>query len=98
MTRRDWTRSRFDTADEDPLTAMSNLVDIMLVFACGLIAALVTQPTPSQKNGGEEIVEGREVPNLPPGVGEVGSGYESIGRVYRDPESGKMILIGPNDH
>lgn len=97
MSRSDWRRGRFDTADDEPLAAMSNLLDIMLVFACGLIAALATQRTPIAERGGQEIVEGREIPELPTGLGDPGSGYESVGRVYRDPESGKLVLIGGPD-
>lgn len=94
MRRRDWCRSRFDQADDEPLGPMSNLVDIMLVFACGLIAALVASELPQKREGGQEITEGRELPDMPEGVGESGSGYEAVGQVYRDPETGKMILIG----
>lgn len=106
--RRNWKRSRFDAPEQDPLAAMSNLVDIMLVFACGLIAALAAQRTlPEgssqglpQQGGGEEIVEGREMPQLPAGAGQLGSGYEAVGQVYRDSKTGKMILIGADqdDH
>lgn len=39
--QRNWSQSRFDSQDEEPLGPLANLVDIMLVFACGLIAALV---------------------------------------------------------
>lgn len=98
MNRRAWGRSYFDAADDEPLASMSNLVDIMLVFACGLIAALAAQqqaPTPS--SGGQEVVEGSEIPELPAGIGGPGVGYQAVGRVYRDPESGKMLLIGPSD-
>lgn len=28
--------------DDDPMSSMANMVDIMLVFACGLLCALVT--------------------------------------------------------
>ena len=37
-----WRDSEFLESDEDPLGPMANLVDIILVFACGLIAALVS--------------------------------------------------------
>ena len=37
----DWRRSHFFEHDDDPLGPMANLVDIILVFACGLIAVLV---------------------------------------------------------
>lgn len=88
----DWRRSRFDHPDDEPLGPLSNLVDIMLVFVCGLIAALAAQQNASP-TGGEEITEGREIPEVPRGIGESGSGYESVGQVYRDPETGKLILI-----
>lgn len=94
MRRRNWSQSRFDDADDEPLGPLSNLVDIMLVFACGLIAALVASELPQKRSGGQEVTEGRELPDVPQGVGETGSGYEAVGRVYRDPETGKMILVG----
>ena len=93
MRRREWRRSRFDDPDDEPLGPMSNLVDIMLVFACGLIAALAAQTAP-EAGGGREISAGRELPEVPRGVGESGSGYEAVGQVYRDPETGRMVLIG----
>ncbi len=99
MSRRAWGCSRFDAADDEPLAAMSNLVDIMLVFACGLIAALAAQQqAPLRHRGGQQqVVEGREIPDVPSGVGELGSGYQAMGRVYRDSQSGKMVLIGPSE-
>ena len=93
MRRREWRRSRFDDPDDEPLGPLSNLVDIMLVFACGLIAALAAQQASETRSGGREITEGRELPEVPDGVGEAGSGYEAVGQVYRDPESGDMVLI-----
>lgn len=93
MRRREWRRSRFDDPDDEPLGPLSNLVDIMLVFACGLIAALAAQQASEARSGGREISEGRELPEVPEGVGEAGSGYEAVGQVYRDPETGDMVLI-----
>ncbi|MEF8834204.1 MAG: hypothetical protein V5A42_05025 [Halofilum sp. (in: g-proteobacteria)] len=100
MRRRNWRRSRFDDPDDEPLGPLSNLVDIMLVFACGLIAALAAQQASESRSGGREITEGRELPEVPDGVGEAGSGYEAVGQVYREPETGEMVLIdatGGND-
>ena len=93
MRRRDWRRSRFDDPDDEPLGPLSNLVDIMLVFACGLIAALAAQQASEPRSSGREISQGRELPDVPKGVGETGSGYEAVGQVYRDPETGDMVLI-----
>lgn len=41
-------RSRFDRESEEPLGPLANLVDIMLVFACGLIGALFASSEHSQ--------------------------------------------------
>lgn len=93
--RRRWGSARFDETPEDPQASLVNLVDIMLVFICGLIVALVSaQP---QFAGGEQLVEqGKELAELPEGMqGEAaGEGMEPVGQVYRDPKTGKLILVG----
>jgi hypothetical protein len=89
--------SRFDDADADPLTGMANLADVMLVFACGLLTALgVSQLASRQpdKSGGVSLEQGKEVPELPRGEGGGLEGYESVGKVYRDAKSGKLVMIG----
>nr|WP_298410697.1 hypothetical protein [uncultured Halomonas sp.] len=88
----DYRRSRFDSVDEEPLGPLANLADIMLVFAVGLMVALAASRD-TGSNGGVELEAGREMPELPAGMEASGSGYESVGRVYRDPQSGKLILI-----
>lgn len=94
-----WQRGRFDTSEEEPLGPLANLLDLMLVFSCGLIAALIAMSEQLQEHFQQEqtqqvIERGRELPKMPGnGVGG-GDGYESIGQVYRDPETGKLILIG----
>lgn len=96
---RRWHRSRFDQPEEEPLGPMANLVDLMLVFVCGLVAALVAispdlsqnlRQTPSQT---PRVEQGRELPKLPDSLKGDGSGYQSVGKVYRDPETGKLILV-----
>ncbi|MDX1504920.1 MAG: DUF2149 domain-containing protein [Spongiibacter sp.] len=97
-----WRRSSFLDHDEDPLGPLANLVDIILVFACGLIAALVAFSPDLQRHFdarpdtrvitlGEELVE---VPESVERERQSGAGYESLGEVYRDPATGKLILIG----
>lgn len=100
--RRRWSSSRFDETPEDPQASLVNLVDIMLVFICGLIVALVSaQPqfnmTTSGEQGSKQVVEqGRELAELPEGLrGQTpGGGMEPVGQVYRDPKTGKLILVG----
>jgi len=99
--KRRWGSARFDDTPEDPQASLVNLVDIMLVFICGLIVALVSaQPqfTASKLDaGGEQVVEqGRELAEMPEGMrGQAaGAGMEPVGQVYRDPKTGKLILVG----
>lgn len=102
----DWRRSHFFDHDEDPLGPMANLVDIILVFACGLIAALVAYSPDLQQHFDQgrqlrDLSLGEEMPEAPESLKsrvEGGSGYESLGQVYRDPKTGKLILIGPEAH
>ena len=96
--------SRFDDGGEaDPLAALANLVDLMLVFACGLIAALVArtdllqqlQQSTLRPQQPVPVERGRELPQLPAAIQQGGgAGMESVGRVYRDPKTGKLILVG----
>ncbi len=94
-----WRRSSFLDTDEDPLGPLANLIDIVLVFACGLIAALVAFSTDLQDHfevQPQEITLGKELPKLPDNMQQQmqdGSGYEAVGQVYRDPQTGKLILI-----
>lgn len=97
---RKWNSNRFDQQDEEPLGPLANLLDLMLVFACGLIAALIGMSKNvdeffEQQPPSEQVVEkGRELPQLPSQGESGGNGYEAVGQVYRDPETGKLILIG----
>jgi hypothetical protein len=87
--------SRFSQDDEDPRASLVNLVDVMLVFACGLLAALSAGGQTVFKNA-QEVIQGKEITTPPTGSQSVGSGYESVGQVYRDPKTGKLLLIEEN--
>lgn len=90
--------SRFDAPDEEPMGPLANLADIMLVFAVGLVVVLVSADDGVRESGGgTEVEAGEEIPELPDGAGEAGSGFESMGQVYRDPETGRMLLIEGGD-
>ena len=97
-----WRRSAFFDSDEDPLGPLANLVDIILVFVCGLVAALVSFSPDLQQHFAtaqppRDISLGKEMATVPESVRqqvERGSGYEALGKVYRDPKTGKLVLIG----
>ncbi|TDT44422.1 hypothetical protein DES49_0524 [Halospina denitrificans] len=87
-------RSRFDITDEDPMGPLANMADIMLVFAVGLMVALAaSERADNPMESGVDVEAGREMPELPEGAGETGEGYQPMGQVYRDPETGRMIMI-----
>jgi hypothetical protein len=84
--------SRFNHEDEDPRASLVNLVDVMLVFACGLLAAL-SAGQQSTLNRQQEVNKGREIEAPATGKQSAGNGYDAIGQVYRDPKTGKLFLI-----
>lgn len=98
--------------DVDPLTGAANLVDAILVFACGLLVALViswnlhsvifSTTTPEEKRMILETVrqvvqirQGKEITDLPDVIKGKGEGYQEEGTVYRDPKTGKLIMVTP---
>ena len=103
-----WRSSSFDSQDDEPLGPLANLVDIMLVFACGLIAALVAQSADLKQHFDvqntssfeqamqQEITQGKELIDVPESLknsAQGADGYQSMGQVYKDPKTGKLILI-----
>jgi len=115
----EWRSSQFDSQEQEPLGPLANLIDIMLVFACGLIAALVAlspelgqhfqvnqlassasiEPLTSKQSSAKiQPVDsvGKELTSTPEALKnklKSQEGYQSMGQVYRDPETGKLILI-----
>lgn len=97
-----WRTSSFDNEDSEPLAPLANLIDIMLVFACGLIAALVAispdlkQHFSSTKT--QQVIQaGKELAEMPESMQQQmqsREGYQAMGQVYKDPKTGKLILIG----
>ena len=82
---------RKPSEDVSPMEGVANIVDVMLVFACGLIIALIAAwnvdvtKTPYRvsdiKEGGgqeEEISE---------------EDLQEMGKVFMDPATGKMYVI-----
>lgn len=102
-----WRSSQFDSQEQEPLGPLANLIDIMLVFSCGLIAALVAvspeleQHFQINKNDSAVQIQpvnsvGKELTSAPEALKnklQSQVGYQSMGQVYRDPKTGKLILI-----
>jgi len=92
--RPQYRRSRFDVTDEDPMGPLANMADIMLVFAVGLMVALAASDAATTPcNPGWTWKPAAKCPSFPKGAGESGEGFQPMGQVYQDPETGRMILI-----
>lgn len=90
--------ARFDlsyaNSDEDPRASLVNLVDVMLVFACGLLAALAAG-SQSSLQPAKPVEKGQEIERPAAGATRGGAGYDRVGEVFRDPKTGKLVLVEP---
>lgn len=86
--------------DDDPMSGMANLSDAMLVLALGFlvfaIMALSTNPDliqqsqqPSQDVSSGEMLN----QNLTDSGGMEDSGYSEVGKVYKDPYTGELVMV-----
>ena len=93
-------RRRLDEEEINPLDGVVNIVDAMLVFACGLMLSLVIYwNVDIQGSGATQIEQGKDVTqieqikeNLEKSQKD-GDHYEKLGTVYKDPETGKMYML-----
>ncbi|OPX86473.1 MAG: hypothetical protein A4E53_02906 [Pelotomaculum sp. PtaB.Bin104] len=96
-------RSSRRRASEDvsPLEGAINIVDAMLVFACGLMLSLVMHWNVDLSqigervnlNRGQEVTETPEIrDDLIETQGE-GKLYEKMGTVYKDPATGQLFML-----
>ena len=96
-------RRRLRTLDEEanPLEGAVNIVDAMLVFACGLMLALVIRwnvdlaqfGDPVNVTQGEEVTDDADIrSDLVETEGE-GRIYQKMGTVYKDPATGKLFML-----
>lgn len=98
-----WQSQHFAEQDTDPLAGFANIMDVMLVFALGLMLALIAQsPELRDKlniNTKNEIKisTGDELIDAPDSIEEAlksnTDGMQPLGQVYQDPKTGKLILI-----
>ena len=101
-------RKRFSEGEEDPMAGTSNLVDAMLVIAVGLLIfvviswnmqSVVFQNQDQQQAIEEsspdvtEVSEGQVLNETPDTSNSSGQGYMEMGKVYKDPSTGKLIMV-----
>ncbi len=92
--------SYLEEEDADPRVGLVNLADVMLVFACGLMLALVAYwnldvSAMQQVTETDSMEEVENVEELDSATG--GDSYQDMGRVYKDPKTGTMYLLSKED-
>jgi hypothetical protein len=63
-------------------------------FACGLLAALAAGTQGALKVP-KAVEKGQPIERPASGITQAGSGYDRVGEVFRDPKTGKLVLIEP---
>lgn len=89
------------TEEVDPLQGVVNIVDAMLVFACGLMLSLVmhwnvdldqTKDTVNITQG-KDITQTQDVRKDLHENQKDGKSYKKMGSVYKDPSTGKLFMV-----
>ena len=102
-------KKRFSEGEEDPMAGTTNLVDAMLVIAVGLLIFVViswnmqsvifqdsqdqSQEVQKSPTNITEVTEGQELNETPESSESSGQGYMEMGKVYKDPATGKLIMV-----
>ena len=89
----------FDGEDdnENPMDSLTNLFDVMLVFACGLMVALVMSLNVDVSRLDQAVIEYKNDGGGKATVEESdGVSMEEVGTVYRDPKTGKTYILDDN--
>lgn len=94
-------RRRRIAEDVSPLEGAINIVDAMLVFACGLMLSLIIHWNVDlgqirervELNQTQEVTQDPEIQrDLIESQGQ-GKLYEKMGTVYKDPDTGRIFML-----
>ena len=92
-------RAARKTEEINPMEGVGNMADAMLVFACGLLLALILSWNVNVNEFGEisnDATNVYEVNGIDGGVTQQineNSNLEEMGTVYRDPVTGKYYVV-----
>lgn len=99
-------RRRSKRVEEDPMAGTANLVDAMLVIAVGFLVfviiswnmqSMITSDQSIQDQMQQqqitEVDQGQQLNETPDTSNSSGQGYQEMGKVYKDPKTGKMIMV-----
>jgi hypothetical protein len=82
-----------DKESINPLASLANLADVMLVFACGLMLALIVNwnvDVAPSSSGVDDMYEIDQVIENPDE--NISDDLEEVGKVFKDPETGKWYF------
>ncbi len=84
--------------DADPRVGLVNLADVMLVFACGLMLALVSYwnldiSAMTEVMEADQMAEVEGLEDMQDQLSNGGSSFTELGMVYQDPTTGKMYMM-----
>lgn len=89
-----------DAEDLEPMAGLGNLMDVMLVFACGLILALIAHYNVnlSQDEVSVNMQElSGELEYTQEGATESADDYLELGIVYQNVETGQLYVVQPDE-
>ena len=85
----------------DPRVGLVNLADVMLVFACGLMVAIVAHwgvnLSAVQAISTDSAKKIEDIQKMAEDMKSAGGGYDKLGMVYQDPNTGTMYLLQEGD-
>lgn len=94
-------RARKPAEEVDPMSSLSNIGDVMLVFACGLMVALVVawnvDLAEFQKVDATQELDSDAVKEMTEQLYGEGNGFVERGKVYQDPQTGQFYLVEEGD-
>ena len=88
-----------EVEEADPRVGLVNLADVMLVFACGLMLALVTYwnldiSSMTEVIQADDVTEVSDIEDMADQIlGGNGTNFTELGMVYEDPMTGKMYML-----
>lgn len=89
-----------ESVDDDPMGGLNNLSDAMLVLALGFlifaIMALSVNPdmiSDSSSNTKDVSTAEKFTQNYSDAGGLEDSGYNEVGKVYQDPNTGELVMV-----
>lgn len=88
------------TEEVDAMSGLANLSDVMLVFAYGLMAAVILNWNVDLSKTRVEILQREQMQELDNAEEmeqdiQSSSSFEQKGTVYEDPETGKLYVVMP---